>query len=296
VTSLTYNSASNTISAAAVNVLFPSANDRAAAGTPWSISEDGAIIATLGSNASTGDLVVVPVDPFGAPYAAVNVAYPFGINVPALQGAPAIDPRCDWIATAGDSTSGDLVLTPIERSSTCVPAPGLPQAVAFAAANNFSASSAGPIAAPSGQFILALGQPTIGDLVIVPLDDARIFALDLPCVGRSVRLRLRSAADPLQPFVMLPAGNRCLYAVPSTTFVTEIFPDGITDFYFGPFGSILFGGFMGTLDQDGLALATFFIPPLLELRGAPFYFQFGAASTSAAGGVTLSAPAAVVPR
>ena len=294
VTSLAYNASNNTVAASALNVLFPNAVDRRATASEWSIAEDGALIAVLGSNQTLADLVMVPVSTAGIPGAAINIAYPNSINVPSFQGAPAIDPRCDWIVTAGDDVLSDLVLIPIERDANCLAVPGTLELHVFPNANNVLGTTEGPRAAPSGQFLLTRGATNIGDFVISPIDDARVFLLDPPCIGTTVRLRLRSPGDGGLPFVLAASLNRCPGITLSDGRIVELTSDFVLAY------SLLapnptFIGFQGVLDPNDQAEALFAIPFLPDFRGLPFYFAFAVYDGSAPTGFgTLSRPAAVV--
>lgn len=293
ITTVAYNSSTNTVTGTPVNVLFPGANDRRSTSAAWSISSDGAFVATLGQNATIGDLVIAPVDVYGVPGAAINVAYPNAINAPTFQGAPAIDPRADFVVTAGDDILGDLVITSIGRDANCLASVAATASTLFVSSNNLLTTTAGPVIAPSGQFVKSLGSPTIGDLVVTPIVDARVFSLAPARIGEAVVLRFRSPADAGRGFLAAASLNRCPGIALGDGRIFELTNDFVFLYSLAP--QPTFYGMSGTLDSDGIGEALFVVPNLPDARGLPFYFAFAVLNPSASLGIgTLSRPGAVV--
>lgn len=294
VTEIDYVYATNSLTATPRNVLFPNTNDIRTAATEIAVSNDGAFVATLGSNATVGDLVLVGVDTSGVPQTAVNVAYPFSMNVPSFFTEVVIDPGCDWVLTPGADTLGDVVLVPIERDVNCDLDTGTIEVNLFPSFNNISTTHSGPIAAPSGRFVVTPGSATIGDLVLTPIDDARVFVLDTPCLGQTIDLLFRSPADPFASYVAAISFGRCPGIALGDGRTVELVDDIL--FEMTPFNTGLFG-FTGTFDPVGHAFAAIVLPVVPDARGQEIYCAFVVLDPGASLGIgTISAPCAILLR
>lgn len=294
VTRVTYSASGNSVSPVPVNVLFPGANDRRTVSAPWAISNDGSFVAVFGSNPTVGDLVLVPVAPDGTPGSAQNLAYPGSTNVPTYQDRPAIDPRGTFIVSAGEDLSSDLVLVTLERNPLCVQALANIETHVFAASNNGLSTSTGPRVSPSGQFILTEGSPTIGDLVITPFLDSRIFLLDSPEPGRTLRLRLSSPISPSLPYVLAASLTPCPGILLADGRTLPLTPDFLFSFsLIVPNPNLV--SFQGFLDSSGIGEALVILPSLPSLRGTALTFAFATGAVGAPSGILdISKPASVV--
>lgn len=262
---------STSISAVAQNVLYPNSNNLPVTAAPAAIASDASFVATLGQ-ATIGDLVITPVDPSGVPQAPANVLYPQNVNVNDLTDAPVIAESSAFVVTAGNGSTTDVVLTPIERDASCDAVPGNVELIAFASNNNLASSTADVLASRTGQFLAAPGSATIGDLVVVPVVREIPHILGIPRIGRTVDVRFRSPGNGGRCYIAAAAFCEC----PGFTVLGSaipLCPDVLFAASF-PDTTGLFPGFIGFLDPFGVATGAVIIPAVPALRGYVIYLAF----------------------
>jgi hypothetical protein len=285
-----------TIGGTVQNVLYPSNNNFPAAGAHVALAPDRSYAVSLG-NTTIGDIVITPFDGLGIGQAAVNVLYPSSNNVPSLATTPRISREGLMIMTAGDSLTGDAVVTGVGvNQTTGLIEPKFTVNVPYPASNNNSPGTREPVFSPTSQFAVSTGSSTIGDLVFIPLRDPFPRFLAWGDVGTTIPVRFFSPTDPGKVVAAGAAfGRHPGTALPAPDLrVIPLNADPLLTFSINP--NPIFVGFVGVLDANGVYdAATIVIPPLVSLEGLFIYIAFVVVDPAASFGIgTISRPSVFV--
>jgi hypothetical protein len=272
ITEFNYDAALNSVSATPRNVLFPNQENRRN-GADFSVSEDGAVIATYGADTNQADLIVVTVDPFGSSGGVFTIPFPSFNNASPDSLRPVVDPGATWVAAPGNATIGDLVLVNLVRDPNCVLVPGTIETRLLAFNNNFDLNPVDLRLSPNRQYIYGLGSDPAGDLAFVPFDDARVYPLAPACLGQALPLRFRAPDDPFANYQAAVAFGRCPGISVDVNRRVDLVDDLLFRLSITPMDPAFFG-FSGQLGPNGNAFGAMFLPLVPEARGIPLHFAF----------------------
>ena len=201
-----------------------------------------------------------------------TIPFPSFNNVNPDSVRPVVDPGATWVAAPGSPTTGDLVLLNLVRNSNCVLIPGSIETRTLAFNNNFDLDPVDLRVAPTRQFIYGLGTAPLGDVGVVPFEDARVYPLAPACMGQALELRFSS---PAAPFTFYQAGAsfaRCPGIAADASRRIDLANDLLLQLSLTT--DPAFFGFAGQLGPNGNGFGALFLPVVPEARGLPLHLAF----------------------